>query len=101
MTSSRAGSYTTSSPKEAEQQTRHITDLIEGIPQDLLAQAAFRCRAHARALQYYESFVREQEKGALNPAAHWSASYTDDEVTFLQVTTDCERSGVRRLLPRA
>jgi hypothetical protein len=74
-----------SSPAEAEEKTRHISDLVDGIPLNLLAQAAFQCGAHARALQYYESFVRGKEGGALNPSARRNASYTDEEVTFLQV----------------
>ena len=78
MTSSRV-----SSPEELV--THHISDLIDGIPQDLLAQAAFHCKAHARALQYYESFVRSSRGGALNPAAKKSAVYNDAEVSFLQV----------------
>lgn len=74
-----------SSPEDAEQVTRHISDLVDGIPLDLLAQAAFHCGAHARALQYYESYVRTERGGALNPAARRSATYDDAEVTFLQV----------------
>lgn len=74
-----------SSPAEAEEKTRHISDLVDGIPLDLLAQSASHCGAHARALQYYESFVRSKEGGGLNPSARRNASYTDEEVTFLQV----------------
>ena len=75
-----------SSPEDAEAATRHISDLVDGIPLDLLAHAAFRCGAHARALQYYESYVRTKRGGALNPAAKKSATYDDAEVTFLQVS---------------
>lgn len=50
----------------------------------MLAQAAYRCNAHARALQYYEGHVRKTEGGAYNPSAYKSATYTDEEVTFLQ-----------------
>ena len=78
-----------SSSAEAELHTRHITDLISSIPMDLLAQAAFHCGAHARALQYFETCVRTKEKGGLNPAAHYSATYRDDDVTFLQARHLC------------
>lgn len=78
-----------SSSAEAELRTRHITDLISSIPMDLLAQAAFHCGAHARALQYFETCVRTKEKGGLNPAAHYSATYRDDDVTFLQARLLC------------
>lgn len=74
-----------SSPEDAEAATKHISDLVDGIPLDLLAQAASQCGAHARALQYYESYVRTKRGGALNPAAKKSATYDDAEVTFLQV----------------
>ena len=74
-----------SSPEDAEAATKHISDLVDGIPLDLLAQAASQCGAHARALQYYESYVRTKRGGALNPAAKKSATYDEAEVTFLQV----------------
>ena len=66
--------------------TRPVVELINSIPLDLLAQAAVQCGAHARALQYYEVYVREKQGGGLNPAARRSATYTDEEVTFLQVS---------------
>ena len=76
-----------SSPEDAEEQTQQITDLLSSISVDLLSQAAYRCNAHARALQYYESHVRKKRKGAYNPAALKNAEYADDEITFLQVKT--------------
>ena len=79
-------SSSVSSPEDAEKLTQHISELVDSIPLDLLAQAAFQCGAHARALQYFESYVRTKRDGGLNPAARISATYDDAEVTFLQVT---------------
>ncbi len=59
--------------------------LLESIPQDVVAKAAQQCGAHARALLYYETYVRALRGGARNPAAHKSAQFADEEVTFLQV----------------
>lgn len=56
-----------------------------GSAQDLLAQAAADCGAHARALLYFETHVRNMNGGGYNPAAHRNAVYKDEEVTFLQV----------------
>lgn len=78
----RSGSHT---PEEMEAHTHAVMELIDSIPLDLLAQAAFKCGAHARALQYYESYVRAKGGGALNPAARNSVTYADDDVDFLQV----------------
>ena len=52
--------------------------------QDLLAQAAADCGAHARALMHYEAHVRAAHGGGFNPAALRSVVYKDDEVSFLQ-----------------
>jgi len=46
-----------------------VSDFLARIPKQQLAQAASRCGAHARALQYYESYVRGVQGGGLNPAA--------------------------------
>lgn len=44
-------------------------------------QAATRCGAHARALQYYETWVRQEQQGGLNPSAYnTSVEYTSDQV---------------------
>ena len=51
------------------------------------AQAAYECGANARALQYFETHVRAvRGGGALNPSAATSATYLDDEVSFLQAS---------------
>lgn len=48
--------------------------------------AALQCGAHARSLQYFETHLRTLHKGALNPAAHRSASYGDEDVSYLQAS---------------
>ncbi|KAL0029509.1 hypothetical protein WJX79_000191 [Trebouxia sp. C0005] len=63
---------------------QHVHQLLASIPQDLLAQAAARCGAHARALLHYETHLRSKEGGGLNPVAHKNIYYSDDEVSFLQ-----------------
>lgn len=64
-----------------------VAHLLEIIPRDLCAHAAFHCGAHARALQYYETFVRAKQRGGANQAARRGLPdpYTDEQVTFLQV----------------
>lgn len=66
---------------------QHVHQLLASIPQDLLAQAAARCGAHARALLHYETHLRSKEGGGLNPVAHKNIYYSDDEVSFLQVSS--------------
>ncbi|WOK94665.1 serine/threonine-protein kinase ATR isoform X1 [Canna indica] len=46
----------------------NVSELLSSIPKVTLAKASFRCQAHARALMYYESHVREKS-GSFNPAA--------------------------------
>uniref|UniRef100_A0A7R9VTK1 Serine/threonine-protein kinase ATR n=1 Tax=Chlamydomonas euryale TaxID=1486919 RepID=A0A7R9VTK1_9CHLO len=60
-----------------------VADFLDGIPTRSLAQAASRCGAHARALQYFETYVRAENGGAMNPAAHVSVVYKPDQVSFL------------------
>ena len=64
-----------------------VAHLLEAIPRDLCAHAAFHCGAHARALQYYETHVRAAQRGAVNQAGRRGLPdpYTDEQVTFLQV----------------
>ena len=62
-----------------------VRALVAAVPRDLLAAAASRAGAHARALQYYESHVRALRGGGHNPAARRSAEFEDEEVSFLQV----------------
>lgn len=62
-----------------------VQQLLASIPQDLLAQAAAQCGAHARALLHYEAHLRS--KGvALNPVALKNVYASDMEVSFLQVS---------------
>lgn len=63
-----------------------VAAMLEGIPKQALSEAAFRCGAHARALQYFETYVRGVRGGGLNPAAaptRAEVSYTDEQVSFL------------------
>ena len=62
--------------------------------QDLLAQAASDCGAHARALLYFEAHVRAAHGGGYNPAAHKSTVYSDDDVSYLQARW-CHAPGCR------
>jgi hypothetical protein len=70
---------------DSDQHAEHIQQLLQMIPLELLARAAASCGAHARALQYFETHIRALRGGGRNPAAQSSASYTDDDVAFLQV----------------
>jgi len=76
-------SSSSSAPTSSAQ---HVHQLLASIPQDLLAQAAAQCGAHARALLHYETHLRSKEGGGLNPVAHKNIYYSDDEVSFLQVS---------------
>ncbi|KAL6744647.1 hypothetical protein V8C86DRAFT_3152686, partial [Haematococcus lacustris] len=61
-----------------------VAAFLDGIPKQQLAQAALRCGAHARALQYYETWVRSVQGGGLNPAAcNSNIQYTSSQVSFL------------------
>ncbi|KAL2643558.1 hypothetical protein R1flu_011145 [Riccia fluitans] len=60
----------------------NVLQLLAAIPKRALAGASFRCQAYARALLYFESYVREKS-GSLNPAAVSSGAFEDDDVTFL------------------
>jgi serine/threonine-protein kinase ATR len=42
------------------QSINQIERLLAAIPRDLLAEAAFNCKAYARAFLHYEHYVREQ-----------------------------------------
>ncbi|KAG6530237.1 serine/threonine-protein kinase ATR-like [Zingiber officinale] len=46
----------------------NVSELLASIPKVTLAKASFRCQAHARALMYFESHVREKS-GSFNPVA--------------------------------
>uniref|UniRef100_A0A0D9WU94 Serine/threonine-protein kinase ATR n=1 Tax=Leersia perrieri TaxID=77586 RepID=A0A0D9WU94_9ORYZ len=63
-------------------QCSNVAELLSAIPKVTLAKASFRCQAHARALMYFESHVREKS-GSSNPAAYCSGTFSDDDISFL------------------
>lgn len=67
-------------------QRQRLARLLTDVPYDVLASAAFHVGAHARALQYFESHVRKQFGGGLNPSAETSVQYDNRSVAFLQVS---------------
>eukprot|EP00898_Chlorokybus_atmophyticus_P004675 jgi/Chlat1/5208/Chrsp33S05180 len=78
--------------KELKDQAKHVQDLIVGVPYEVLARAASRCRAHARTLLYMEQHLRHKA-GARNPARVYQPApgqtsdltvYGDQDITFLQ-----------------
>lgn len=78
-----------SSGLELSLPSKRVALVLDSIPVELLARAAFQCGAHARALLYFETHVRAKESGALNPAAARNASYSDEDVSFFQVWSSC------------
>ncbi|KAK9914842.1 hypothetical protein WJX75_001188 [Coccomyxa subellipsoidea] len=80
----RSRSLDTGGSAELSLPSKRVALLLDSIPVELLARAAFQCGAHARALLYFETHVRAKDNGALNPAALRSASYSDEEVSFFQ-----------------
>ena len=52
--------------------------------QEQLAQAAYHCGAHARALQYYEQHLRAAKGNKLNSVVGTRPVFEDEEVSFLQ-----------------
>ncbi|CAA6663251.1 unnamed protein product [Spirodela intermedia] len=63
-------------------QCGYVSELLSAIPKVTLARASFRCQAYARALLYFESYVREMS-GSFNPAAEQSGVFTDGDISFL------------------
>ncbi|ONK66743.1 uncharacterized protein A4U43_C06F11490 [Asparagus officinalis] len=63
-------------------QCNNVSELLSAIPKVTLAKASFRCHAHARALMYFESHVRETS-GSSNPAAESSGIFADEDISFL------------------
>lgn len=63
-------------------QCNNVSELLSAIPKVTLAKASFRCHAHARALMYFESHVR-QTSGSSNPAAESSGIFADEDISFL------------------
>ena len=65
---------------------------MKGWLQDRLAEAAYQCGAHARALQFYELHLREAKGNALNSMALPQPAFADGEVSFLQARTQACRA---------
>lgn len=63
-------------------QCKNVLDLLAAIPKLTLSRTSFRCQAHARALLYFESHVREKS-GSFNPAGEMSGIFEDEDVSFL------------------
>ncbi|XP_039135080.1 serine/threonine-protein kinase ATR isoform X2 [Dioscorea cayenensis subsp. rotundata] len=63
-------------------QCSNVSGLLSAIPKVTLAKSSFRCQAHARALMYFESHVREKS-GSFNPAAENSGIFADEDISFL------------------
>ncbi|WIA34494.1 hypothetical protein OEZ86_012821 [Tetradesmus obliquus] len=63
----------------------NVASILTAIPIETRAQAALRCGSYARALQYFESYVRDKHGGGLNPSAFngGCSSYNYDDVSFL------------------
>lgn len=71
---------------------KKVNEILGRIDRKKLAEAAFHCGGYTRALQYMEAQLLQEKKGGLNPSAARSASFSDEEVTFLmqvQNTTIC------------
>ena len=61
-----------------------INLLLSEIPRNTVARSAAACGAHARALLYYETFLRASHGRGANPASFQPPpAYADKEVTFL------------------
>ncbi|KAK4437595.1 Serine/threonine-protein kinase ATR [Sesamum alatum] len=72
-------------PKDSNQlliQCKHVSELLGAIPKITLAKASFRCQAYARALLYFESYVRDKS-GAFNPASERNGVFEDEDISFL------------------
>uniref|UniRef100_A0A1D1YBN2 Serine/threonine-protein kinase ATR n=1 Tax=Anthurium amnicola TaxID=1678845 RepID=A0A1D1YBN2_9ARAE len=63
-------------------QCGNVSELLFAIPRVTLARASFRCQAYARALLYFESYVRERS-GSFNPAAEQGGIFADEDISFL------------------
>ena len=88
---SRARSGEAATP-ELPARVLRCAELLAELPAELLAAAAFRAGAHARALRGFEVHVRAKAGGGggLNPAASRSAAFEHADVSFLQACPqDC------------
>jgi len=79
-----------------------VETTLKEVDKRTLAGAAFRCGAFARAMQYFEAAVREEQGGGLNPAARMKAAYAESDVSFfISVYSELEEpdgiSGFTRL----
>ena len=72
--------------QDIDSTAKRVSGLLDSIDMELLARAAFQCGAHARALLYFESYVRAKEQGTLNPVALSSTTYEDGDVFFFQAS---------------
>ena len=61
--------------------------------QEQLAQAAYHCGAHARALQYYEQHLRAAKGNKLNSMVGARPMLEDAEVSFLQASHSVQTMG--------
>ncbi|KAJ0966927.1 hypothetical protein J5N97_023844 [Dioscorea zingiberensis] len=77
----KSGSDPDSDSQQLLVQCSNVSGLLSAIPKVTLAKASFRCQAHARALMYFESHVREKS-GSFNPAAENSGIFADEDISF-------------------
>jgi hypothetical protein len=75
----------TSVAGDADGPAERVVALLDRISREALAAAAARSGAHARALLYVETSVRERCGGGHNPAALRSAKLDDEDVSALVV----------------
>lgn len=60
-----------------------VASVLDAIPKETLSHSSFQCHAFARALQYYETLVRDKS-GCLNPASGKTPGHFQDaDVSFL------------------
>ena len=99
--SSRGRSSGEAPTPELPAEAARCAELLAALPAELLARAAFRAGAHARALRGFEAHARAKSGGGLNPAAARSAVYDHADVSFLQVPACAEScmSGTQRPSP--
>ncbi|WVZ78438.1 hypothetical protein U9M48_026147, partial [Paspalum notatum var. saurae] len=76
------GAYSDHEQNQMLVQCSNVAELLAAVPKVTLARASLRCQAHARALMYFESHVQENS-GSSNPAAVFSGTFSDDDISFL------------------
>lgn len=77
---------------------KKVHEVLGRIDRKKLAEAAFHCGGYTRALQYMEAQLLQEKKGGLNPSAARSASFSDEEVTFLMQVYTMQVSLMRETL---